>query len=103
MWVQIAIWVITTVIGMLLAPKPPKPASATPGNLDVPVAESGKAHPGAVRHARHPAGQRGLVRRRQDHRDSPVVRQRRQEMIVTHDDAKAFGYCNAGPAQVVPA
>ena len=45
MWVQIAIWVITTVIGMLLAPKPPKPASATPGNLDVPVAESGKPIP----------------------------------------------------------
>ena len=45
MWVQIAIWVITTVIGMLLAPKPPKPASATPGNLDVPVAEFGKPIP----------------------------------------------------------
>ena len=42
MWVQIAIWVITTVIGMMLAPKPPKPAAPTPGNLDVPVAESGK-------------------------------------------------------------
>ena len=45
MWVQIAIWVITTVIGMLLTPKPPKQAAATPGHLDVPVAESGKAIP----------------------------------------------------------
>ncbi|BCB28157.1 hypothetical protein SKTS_30430 [Sulfurimicrobium lacus] len=45
MWVQIAIWVITTVIGMLLTPKPPKPIAPTPGNLDVPVAESGKAIP----------------------------------------------------------
>ncbi len=55
-----------------------------------------QTHPGAVRHPGHPASQRGLVRRRQDHRDPPIVRQRRQEMIVTHDDAKAFGYCNAG-------
>ena len=30
---------------MLLAPKPPKPVSPTPGNLDVPVAESGKPIP----------------------------------------------------------
>jgi len=34
-----------SVIGMLLAPKPPKPAAPTPGNLDVPVAESGKPIP----------------------------------------------------------
>ena len=45
MWVQIAIWVVTMVISMLLTPKPPKPASAVPGHLDVPVAESGKAIP----------------------------------------------------------
>ena len=45
MWAQILVWVITTVIGALLTPRPPKPAAATPGNLNVPVAESGKAIP----------------------------------------------------------
>lgn len=45
MWAQILVWVITTVIGALLTPRPPKPAAPTPGNLDVPVAESGKAIP----------------------------------------------------------
>jgi hypothetical protein len=45
MWAQILVWVITTVIGALLTPRPPKPAAATPSNLDVPVAESGKAIP----------------------------------------------------------
>ena len=34
MWVQIAIWVITTVIGMLLAPKPPKPSCDPPYTVD---------------------------------------------------------------------
>jgi hypothetical protein len=45
MWTQILVWVITTVIGALLAPRPPKPQSPTPGNLDVPVAEAGKPIP----------------------------------------------------------
>jgi hypothetical protein len=45
MWGQILVWVITTVIGALLAPRPPKPAAPTPGNLDVPVAEAGKPIP----------------------------------------------------------
>ena len=45
MWGEIIVWVITTVIGALLAPRPPKPAAPTPGNLDVPVAESGKPIP----------------------------------------------------------
>lgn len=43
MWAQILVWVITTVIGALLTPRPPKPAAPTPGNFDVPVAEAG--HP----------------------------------------------------------
>lgn len=45
MWAQILVWAVTTVIGALLAPRPPKPAAPTPGNLDVPVAESGKPIP----------------------------------------------------------
>lgn len=45
MWTQILVWVITTVIGALLTPRPPKPAAPTPGSLDVPVAESGKPIP----------------------------------------------------------
>ena len=39
MWTQILVWVVTTVIGALLSPRPPKPASVSPGNVDVPVAE----------------------------------------------------------------
>ena len=45
MWTQILVWVVTTVIGALLSPRPPKPASVSPGNVDVPVAEQGKPIP----------------------------------------------------------
>jgi hypothetical protein len=48
MWAQLLVWVITTVIGALLSPRPAKPsgsAAPTPGVVDVPVAESGKPIP----------------------------------------------------------
>lgn len=45
MWTQIIVWVVTTVIGSLLAPRPPRPKAPAPGNLEVPVAESGKPIP----------------------------------------------------------
>ena len=45
MWQQILVWVITTVIGSLLAPRPQKPAAPSAGNLEVPVAEAGKPIP----------------------------------------------------------
>ncbi len=45
MWTQILVWVVTTVIGALLSPRPPKPASVSPRNVDVPVAEQGKPIP----------------------------------------------------------
>ena len=45
MWTQILVWVVTTVIGALLSPRPPKPASVSPGTVDVPVAEQGKPIP----------------------------------------------------------
>ena len=37
--------------GFAGAPRPPKPASVSPGNVDVPVAEQGQTHSGAVWHA----------------------------------------------------
>ena len=45
MWQQILVWVITTVIGSLLAPRPQKPAAPSAGNLEVPIAEAGKPIP----------------------------------------------------------
>ena len=94
MWVQIAIWVITTVIGMLrLRQKPPKPAP-TPG---ISMCRwRNPANPFRCCSAPgHPAGQRGLAATSRPPRfaNRPVVR---QEMIVTHDDAKAFIAVNAG-------
>ena len=50
MWVQIAIWVITTVIGMLLAPKPPKAGFRHAGKPRCASGGIRETHPGVVRH-----------------------------------------------------
>jgi hypothetical protein len=45
MWQAILIWVATTVIGWLLTPKPPKPDTPQPGNIEAPVASEGQPIP----------------------------------------------------------
>lgn len=44
-WVQIAIAVVTIAISYALAPKPPKPQNALPGEVEVPKAPRGEPIP----------------------------------------------------------
>lgn len=45
MWIQIATLVISLVVAVVLAPKPPIPKPASLKDFDVPVAEQGRSTP----------------------------------------------------------
>lgn len=45
MWVQIAIFIISTVLSYLLAPKPPQPKPLSLSDFDIPTAEEGRPIP----------------------------------------------------------
>lgn len=42
MWVQIALFIFSTVLSYILAPKPPKPKDASKGKLDIPHPPNGE-------------------------------------------------------------
>ncbi len=44
-WGQIVLFIVTSIISRLIAPKPPKPAPARLGDVDVPTAEEGRPIP----------------------------------------------------------
>lgn len=45
MWTQLVVWLVTTLIQYVLAPRPPQPPPPEPGQPEVPTAEEGRPIP----------------------------------------------------------
>lgn len=48
MWTQLIVWIATSIVASILAPKPPKPQPPKPaglGEFDLPTAEEGRPIP----------------------------------------------------------
>jgi hypothetical protein len=98
MWQQILVWVITTVLSALLAPRPKAPESAQPGqigNQDVPIASQDAPIP-VLFGTRLLSGPNVVwYRRRTGPGDSQVVgREEITRVTVAH--ARELGYCVKG-------